>query len=393
MRWIQFILPLLLGAWLTGCADVTKDSCGHKVLLLWPTADGQNSFQAVDLPTLPSPYEVRGPAANVYYQASLTENGYEGSVAHPHLTRSGDVCVPMDTNSSEALNLYAQFERLKDFDMKLGIADQLSWPRKVGVEINVRGADGLTHNNAHYFGREDAMAIIPYSLNGLPLGLNHGVVAHEHFHAHFQERVLNPLNAVLTHMTSVEGFFYSNMNIHAMADEMQNVDMGTNSGLNNFVLRGWNEGLADFYGATYVDNPDFLRESLALFSEGRRLDGPAAFMATGAQFREAFIRNHVGPAMAVNYSYTEGTKLARLLYRLSHNGSTTPEEMIERILNRLPSLTSMLIKDYDSKVYDFETIVPILLNGLTLNADACEVLEGTIGKDSMEKEFPACSGT
>lgn len=393
MRWVQFILPLLLGAWLSGCADVTKDSCGHKVLLLWPNASGQSSFQTVDLPTLPSPYEVRGPAADVYFAASLTENGYEGSVAHPRLTRSGDVCVPTDTDSAEALSLYAQFERLKDFDSKLGVADQLSWPRKVGVEINVRGAEGLTHNNAHYFGHEDAMAIIPYSLNGLPLGLNHGIVAHEHFHAHFQERVMNPLNAILAHVASVENFFYSDLNIHAMADEMQKVDFATNSGVNNFIVRGWNEGLADFYGATYVNNPDFLRESLALVSEGRRLDGPALFMATGSQFREALVANRVSPAMAVNYSYAEGTKLARLLYRLSHNGTIAQEEMISRILDRLPSLTALLVKDYDSKVYDFETIVPILLRGLPLNQDSCEALRESIGKNSVEKEFPTCSST
>lgn len=391
MRWIQFILPLLLGAWLSGCADVTKDTCGHRVLLLWPNANGQSTFQAVDLPTLPNPYEVRGPAADVYFAASLTENGFEGSVAHPHLTRSGDVCVPTDTGSAEALSVYAQFERLKNFDSKLGIADQLSWPRKVGVEINVRGTNGSAQNNAHYFGREDAMAIIPYSLNGLPLTMNHGVIAHEHFHAHFQERVLNPLNAVLAHVTSVERFFYSGMNLHTMADEMQKVDLGTNSGVNNFVVRGWNEGLADFYGATYVNNPDFLRDSLSLFAEGRRLDGPPLFMATGPQFREALVR--VTPARAVDYSYAEGTKLARLLYRLSHNGTISQEEMVTRILDRLPQLTATLIRDYDDKVYDFETIVPILLGGLSLNADSCEALRESIGKNSVEKEFPACAGT
>jgi hypothetical protein len=194
-KWIlaSFLFSLALSV---GCAN--KDTnCGHTFQVLWPNAAGQYVFTDVSLSTLPDPYELSGSAAKVYHQSGMTIAGFDGPVARPTLTSADGVCIPQNVESLMAVSVYAQFESLLRYESKLGTADMLPWPRKVGVAIDLLTPDGNGHNNAHYFSEGDSIAVLPYSLGGLPLGLNQGVVAHEHFHAHFQRQVMDEMNAAL----------------------------------------------------------------------------------------------------------------------------------------------------------------------------------------------------
>ena len=186
-RWLVVILLVL-----TNCTSKSS-KCGDKALLLWPDSGGTYVFQEVLLRTLGSLYRLKGTAAEIYYESGLDESGFTSAPAEPHLTNSGGVCVPEDVGSSLTVNAYAQFEHLYDFEIELGTDAQLTWPRRVGVEIHLEGEFMDIENNAHYYGQQDVITLVPYSLNDLPMSLNQGIVAHEHFHAHFQSQALSAM--------------------------------------------------------------------------------------------------------------------------------------------------------------------------------------------------------
>lgn len=374
-----------------GCANSSHDQCGDRFLLLWPTATKEFKFQEVHLPTLKSPYEVKGSAAEVYFESRLTDSGYSGSVARPRLTHTGSgLCVPMDAGSSMALTAYAQFEQIQKFDQELGSDNQVSWPRKVGVEIHLRSADGFTHNNAHYFSRSDAIAVIPYSEDGLTLSLNPGVLGHEHFHAHFQAEVINPLNNGLELMTSVENLFYSGFGIKPVIEDTEGGDTRSIGGLNKFIIRSWNEGLADFYGSAFTGQSDFFSPSLSQLRYDRTLAGPLGTFISGNQLEAQ--SNTVPPIKynMVGTSYQQGTLLARVLYRIAASGAIDQTELLKRIMQRLSKIPALVAPAFSSRVMDFEEILPILIEGIKLNADSCDAIKATVSKPILLRSFSQC---
>jgi hypothetical protein len=375
-----------------GCANNPSDDCGGSVLLLWPTAAGDFKFREIQLPTLKSPTELKGAAAEVYYDARITERGYEGPVARPSLTRTnGNVCVPMDAQSSMALTTYAHVERLYFFDQKLNVADQLSWPRKVGVDIRLLGGEGISHSNAHYFARIDAMAVVPYRQEGLPLSLNPGIIAHEHFHAHFQSQVNNPINQAIASVISIEEFFYAGFFGNKPTVEELEARPQSVEALNKFVIRSWNEGLADFYGAVYSQQADFFSASLQKLGPLRDLAGPLQLLKTGQELvRQA---GSFDPAQRsiVSTSYQQGTLLARLMYKIVQSGSVSSEDLLKMILQRLSKISDMASPIFATRVMDFEDAVPLLIEGVKLNAEGCKAASSALSKSVMLRSFPQCA--
>jgi hypothetical protein len=385
-KWIFLLLVL------TGCGG-RKDKCGKDFLVLWPGADGTYQFQPVRLSTLASPYELKGEAAQVYVESTLGgASGYSGAVARPHLTRADGMCVPTDIDSALAVSAYAQMERLYAFDRDLGVSGQIPWPRKVGVQIQLTGEETLVRNNALYFSKYDATALVPYTAGGLPAPVNLGIVAHEHFHAHFQHQVYGPLNAILAarelvYGLSLERLFHPLAARRPGAEDVDKAEVGSPRGLNVFVLRAWNEGLADFYSWVYTGRSGFVRESLPYDSE-RDLADPPSTLRSAKQFREDAKANH---GVTVGYSYRQGTELARLLYRVAATGIETRPMLLTRILNQLPKVAVAVARRFDQDDMDFETVVPLLLEGMVLNPTVCGVLSSSLSKVTMDRSFASCS--
>jgi hypothetical protein len=388
----KLILSSLISALaLVGCAN-KENNCGKSFLVLWPNSSGHYEMQEVALSTLSNPYELSGPAAKVYYENGLTGSGFDGHVAEPRLTSADGVCVPMDTESSAAVTVYAQFEKLFEFEQKLGTADMLSWPRKVGVDVQMLTPEGVGHNNAHYFSEGDSTVVLPYSLGGLPLGLNHGVIAHEHFHGHFQREVMDKMNPVLEGrapiINPVDFLFYS-FGVKP-TEQLDNADLRSNRGLNNFVLRAWNEGLADLFGAIYTENPGFFVESLPQLGSARTLTEDLKRMGNESDLRAVALSLQQTPDQLVSYSYAQGALLARLMYRLANSGVESPQAFLKRVLTHLHSVPEGILATYDDKVLSTEDIVPYLLDGFQLNAGSCAALEKTLSKDMMIWRFQSC---
>jgi len=334
-------------------------------LLPWKNADGTYSLREITLSTLKSTEEVRGLAAKVYVNPRFTSTGFEGKVARPRLTKSGDVYIPRDIESSLALVVYAQLEQLYFFEQSLGTLSQLRWPRQAGVEVKLDGPSTAAFNNAHYFPIPDVMGIVPFSLGkGVPMAVNQGIVAHEHFHAHFQSQVLKTMEVMPTLATS--GMVVEKVRSRESSRSIRS--------LNEVVLRGWNEGLADFFGATYMGQADFFSASLPAQRELRALDeAPIRFMEGQALQDKAAEAPQADTDELLGLAYWQGTALARLLYRISQAPDTkfSQRELLALIMKRLQLLPAMINRDLNVKVMDFDQIVPVLLQGLTLSPTQC----------------------
>lgn len=374
-----FISILVLTFALTSC-KAAKHEGETRYLLLWPTADGTYKLQEITLSTLSSPYELKGAAAEIYFETALHGDGFQGAIAKPHVTRAGDVYIPQDIESSIAITAYAHFEKLYLYDQQMGFANRLSWPRKVGVEIHLSEEAASTHNNAHYFSSSDSIALLPFSLdNGVPMGMNLGVTAHEHFHAHFQKRVMDPLNALL-----------AQKGLNQSADKFSGLDFAEAVSRNNVVVRGWNEGLADFYASVYSGFPDFFRASLPSVGMERTLEGRLSPFVTGDELREYVEKPSVNERLILSKTYSQGTVLARLLRKISQSRNEPPAAFLARIMARMDNLPQALANDYLRGGISFDAIVPVLLEGEELNVAICQDLILTLKSETYSRSFSAC---
>jgi hypothetical protein len=391
---ITVLLMALASLLLSACSN-TKNKCGNKVLLLWPDAQGHYALREVELDTLPSPYKVSGPAARIYFEGQFDDSGFHGSEAEPHLTGAGGVCVPQDTASSSALNAYAQYERLYQWEKLLGIAGQISWPRQVGLQTHLMGSPDDIENNAHYYGSMDATAFVPYTLGNLPIGLNFGIVAHELFHAHFQSQVVAAMNRGLQERVSIESRIRLQLPYEPVVDDLSSNDGRTDIGLNNYIVRGWNEGLADFFAYVYTDLPDFFVSSLPARAAERNLTGePEVFPTAYVLKQKAFnaYRNTDPIRHLTGESYHLGTQLSRLLYHVAAVAGEPLPVFLHRIMERLDTLPARLLPDYTVSVLNFDDIVSQLLAGMTLNPAVCERLSRVVRPETLQRDFSKCSG-
>jgi hypothetical protein len=382
---------LLLSLFLIGCAKVT-DTCGNKVLLPWPDANGNYKMQEIVLNTLSEVTRLRGSAAEVYFENGLDESGFHGTIAEPHVTRAGDTCVPTDVDSSLALSAYAQFEKLQDFERDLGSDTQISWPRKVGVNIHLRGDPSDTHNQAKYFGGQDVITLLPYDRAGLPVAFNHGITAHEHFHSHFQKVVLNALKWARQVIGMGDLLIPQELQIGRMIDENES-DTSSARGINNWVLRGWNEGLADFFAGVYTGRADFFVPSLSdTRILARRLDLPLHALATSEAFQESASKARGNEMALSSLSYGEGALLARLMFALAHSGMAPPREFLSQVMFNLKALPEMANPEMSRQVLDGASLLPVLLNGLPVNPRSCSLLRDSAGQERVTKGFAQCTG-
>lgn len=376
---------IILSFLLAGCAQ-SKGGGDIKYLLPWRNMDGTYSLQEVTISTLSNPYEVRGQAAEVYYKTALTDSGYSGSVANPHLVKAGDVYIPQNSESAIALSVYAQMERLMQFEQRIGIASQLSWPRKVGVELNVTApVTGTAHNNAHYFTELDVIGLLPYTLNGVSMALNHGVVAHEHFHAHFQHEVLNGFESALRlTLNGMEQVMYGLMGTSELND-IKPTRVTTASEFNAVVLRAWNEGLADLFAAIYLNTSDLYSATIPHRAKERVLDSEPGALGSGAWLRQQSLSAREGIA------YTQGTQMARVLYRLAQSKVEPTETFLVRLMKNLKQIPKGLSAKVDVDVMDIEAVFPQLLNDFPVNSAACTQLNRHLSKAMVQRSFTSCS--
>jgi hypothetical protein len=323
------ISMLFLGAVLVafaGCNPAPSEDAPNGDLAvqipLSDTNNGENkySLQTVIIKGLTTLREVRGRYAQFFYSPGLVEGQLSGGSPVAYFVKTqNETYVAKDVLSLQMATIYFHMQSLITGAQDLGIT--IKAPFQVGLNTQIKGDESVQTNNAFFDGRSKAMLFVPYTAHDMPISANAGIIAHEFFHSIFYSKVLAPLAKKRVSISQR----LSDQNVHSLegwakrdliAANLSDVEL-----FNETYLRGINEGLADFWGWAYTDDPDFLKWSLPAHVKARSLNKPA--VATYKTDRE--IENAVDEAQTIaddpgqalsNFIYEVGTPYARFLKEL-----------------------------------------------------------------------------
>ena len=178
------------------------------------------------------------------------------------------VFSPLNFLTAQMFSLYAHLERLLKLDEKLGVRPQLG--ARTVLITSLEESSSLV-DNAFYKADIDALIFIPYSQEGVPLSVNPGVIAHEHFHAQFHRRFYLPLvqKKVLSPvlLKPLEG---SSPSRSSGPEQITFQKLSTREqDYFRIFIQGLNEGLADIWGWVYTGQSNFLAMSLPQVGSSR----------------------------------------------------------------------------------------------------------------------------
>jgi hypothetical protein len=323
------------------CSGV-RDSGNPVVLIPVLDEDGVEHFKYAKLETMPSPFHAEGGAAKIYFNPQFNGAAFTSSVAEPHLVRSGNVFVPTDPDSGTVLAAYYFYEHIMLFERRVLLESKVVWPRTVAVYRNVRDLPPNDEGNASYSGMPlDITSILPYDDQGhVALTFNPGVLGHEHLHAHFDAFVSTQLPEL--------------QNVKPEVAKASEGCPQTGLPLEIKLLRSWNEGLADFYGAMTSGSPRFVLTSLPGFGR-RSVDRDPLRMKSTQQIKDS-CKNRDGNAQDPYYN---GTQLARALYAVAAADEfpalgadaaqlTKWERAARYVVHRLSQFRAALPKDWST---------------------------------------------
>ncbi len=374
---ISLLIVLFSGIWLlSGCGD-SRESQAHRFLLPWlveeaEDLDGEGAYrlQEVEVRGLRSPHRLKGDRVEVFSQVQGLHSGrMSGRVAEPRLAQNKGLWVPKDGRSSLAVALYAHMDQLVRLDERLSSSRHLRSPRQAAVEIRIQGGRS---NQAIYQPRADGIYFSPYSMDGLPLAVNGGVIAHEHFHAHFNELVLKPLLRRHESQSLPQLNKTGSLALQGPAD------------YNWALLRAWNEGLADFWAFVYGQGRPFLQQSLGETNTCRSFALPLIPESLRSQ-----------PLISSCNLYLLGSQFTGLLKALAERNEiqwpsangweelTHYEAVAALILDRLPLVHERLQASFVEEVWDPAELLYILFEGLEFSRESCFLIKGALNWESL----------
>lgn len=403
-----------------GCTPVSElDSPKNQVYRLpWPTGSGKYEVQDVVLQTFTEPSKLRGEVAQIIVDPRVSGGQLVGEepIGRWTETNSNGVLkrVPSDFVTLQAAVLYAHHEKLNEIDRSLGLFPFLNGPSKIG--LLARMSDGfstpLILNNAIFDGRLDVLFVVPFTGPELPISINAGIIAHEHFHRLFQAIVLRRLQLAPQQLLapqlmvehSCQGGAVDHSSFAAVFDDAPEgeappekivglplEDQPLESQMvslkvwNQTVLRGVNEGLADFWGWSYSNDDFFVGRSLgAQENLARRIDQKPSNLPSQIAFRNSLITigSSGRPVLKTEFgrvaaAYRLGTEYARVLrllvdtLELSGVNREAARNQVRRAVGRsLESLAIDVSASWLENELDPELLLkPVIASLLTSSSD------------------------
>jgi len=258
---------------------------GDRVLVQVPFAlNGQYSLKIVELFTLTNLTELKGLAAQFLMDPDSVSGALRGRSPRIRYIRNEEgVIIPKDDLSLQLLTMYAHLEKLRNLDTAAGAEGVATWPTTVAVNAKYRDANGNSENNAIFSGKYDALLMVPYTQQALPVMANGGVVGHEHFHALFYKLVIQPLKdlypEVVASVPHRESRLEEKFGLESASDSGPERNPGhtvnekdLRKQYHAIVLGGINEGLADVWGWIFTGDVDLVGRSLPSEKYNRKLD-------------------------------------------------------------------------------------------------------------------------
>jgi hypothetical protein len=418
---------------MAACTKAETPSSTSLYQIPWPTGTGDYRLQNVPIKTLYSPDTFSGNFAHIIVDPYVADGALQGHSVGRYIDIGENTFVPADYATVQATALYAHLEKLAELDELLGVSAKINWPLKIGLNANVVDERGAIRNNALYDGRLDSLLIVPYVEGRLPITINAGVIAHEHFHKIFQVFVMDRArkalsdriekakragaifkmsqdetqDSALAHAPSQASEFSSACNWATPPPSVGFPELSGGSGssptqqrattevgpiaasvYNEFLLRGINEGLADFWGWVYSGDSNFIGRSLSdRENESRRLDVDTKQLPSPEIMKvslASFERNGQSDAKRIGYAYSLGTYYSRFMRGLALKVSGGREsdflarvEVARALLQSLPSLGQQLeaLIAQDEFISPNVFLNPLYENLATVTVAVCDELD------------------
>ncbi len=402
---------------LGGCSS-NPDSANVSgdIKVLAPMNDAKSasnySLSFIELSGLSNLQEVSGRFVKFFFSPRIIDNHLNGEAPKGKFIRNNDGnYIPANDISQQMVVIYAHMQRLAEMDKEVGAENVNKWPRDVGIGVKVKGG---MRNNAFYDGKTDSMLIVPYTQQDLPIAINAGILAHEHFHSLFYKLVLKGLGQAASNhdralflresgIQDLEQTPSSMGRIEGRVTPLQPNDQDSeevHTYYHSALLRGINEGLADFWGWMYTGNPDFIAASLPSEKVARSLN-VRNVLAVNSLPTEIAIRRTIGVYISYDpnnvdgsltgYAYTLGTQFSRFLKRLSdisaksHNleDKDARKEIAKLVVQVLPLLRTDLDKTSDGSYYSSVQFVNALASVMPeMNEQECQYLAEVFANSS-----------
>ncbi|MES2803715.1 MAG: hypothetical protein V4654_14580 [Bdellovibrionota bacterium] len=331
---ISQISMLFLGALLvgfTGCKPAPAEApASGDIAVQIPiseSTDGVSQYRlkTVTLKDISTLREVRGKYAQFYLSPGLVKGRLSGGSPVAYFTKTNEqTYIAKDALSLQMATIYYHMQKLTTWAQDLGIS--VKAPMQVGLNTKIKGDESMQNNNAFYDGRSKAMLFVPYTALEMPISVNAGIIAHEFFHSIFFSKVLGPVSQKRAAAQGQGSQRISDLTVHSYEgwtdkSALIQFNLSGEELFNETYLRGINEGLADFWGWAYTDDPDFLKWSLSTHVKKRSLNKPSkASYKTDRDIELAVLEaqnNSVDPSLMLsNFIYDIGTPYARFLKEL-----------------------------------------------------------------------------
>ena len=286
---------------------------------------GQYQMQDVTLYSVDDMHELKGATAKFLISPLVQDGKLTGQAPQIQTVRnSAGVYLATNTFSLELLSLYYHTEQMSMMDERVGARDLNSWPRTMAVSVNVTEQGQSVQDNALYSGDLDAMLVVPYSReNDLPISINAGILAHEHFHSLFYKLVTLKLRELNLTLHDQKQLLKSKD--RSESPQLPEMNTPTPQFYNLYLLRALNEGLADFWAWLYTQDDQFVSRSLPEEFESRRLDKTISLLQSADCFRgRLLMKNEPASARA---AYALGTEFARGLRQISLKSERKPKDL------------------------------------------------------------------
>lgn len=334
--------------------------------------DGKYSLQIIELLTVENLVALKGLAARFLIDPDTVSGKLQGRDPEIRYIRDEDgVVMAKDSLSLQLMTVYAHFEKMRAMDEKLGLENVIKWPATVAVNARYKAVDGILVNNALYSAHHDALLMVPFTGDALPIMANGGVLAHEHFHNIFQkvllEKVGKKMPALKQLIVHDEEKMSEVMSItHEFETEVSEGE-AVRDVYHKVLMRALNEGLADVWGWVYSGDDDFVGRSIPQEKMNRQLDVQVNRIESMANIKGA-IESGMAPESLMGYSYAMGTQYARTVrgyaQSLAEEKGLSSAEMRTQtaayVLKLLPALAKKLESLTEEEFLSPSTVLEIM---------------------------------
>ncbi len=372
-----------------------------------PNSVGDYDLQVTELLGINYLWEMNGQYAQFYLAPDVKKGRLTGKAPHTKFIKSNDLYIAADSLSLQLVTVYSHTQKLALMDAELGVGSVNKWPRDIGVAVRMNGG---INNNAFYDGETDSMLFVPYTDQNLPLAVNAGILAHEHFHSLFYKLVTIPLTTAGKNPQKISDTAHSQKEMYkvfGLPEQKQiseDATVSEQSAYHILVMRGLNEGLADFWGWLYTGDTDFIAYSLPEHKSLRSLKTLALnrrlllYNTTTLRSRVSMLAINPKYLMANlnNDAYTLGTQYSRVLKIMTDSvatsrqlSATAARNLIAKaILKTLENFKNDMMDLQETDFYDPAQFVMSLLSNLEgVHQEECGIVAETMNRNQNRQKY------